>query len=79
MNLLYHIKIRTLSGKKYSEAKDIVQKRYKELTADENDNCSKEIAKVKANKDFTDEEKGKEIAVIRQHYAILTRENFRKR
>ena len=65
---------RTLSGKKYSEAKDIVQKRYEELTADENDNCSKEIAKVKANKDFTDEEKGKEIAVIRQHYAILTKE-----
>ena len=65
---------RTLSGKKYSEAKDIVQKRYEELTANENDNCSKEIAKIKANKDFTDEEKGKEIAVIRQHYAILTRE-----
>lgn len=65
---------RTLSGKKYSEAKDIVQKRYEELTADENDNCSKEIAKVKANKDFTDEEKGKEIAVIRQHYALLTKE-----
>lgn len=65
---------RTLSGKKYSEAKNIVQKRYEELTADENDNCSKEIAKVKANKDFTDEEKGKEIAAIRQHYALLTKE-----
>ena len=65
---------RTLSGKKYLEAKDIVQKRYEELVAEDNDSCSREIAKIKTNKDLTDEQKNEQIIVIKQQYGLLKKE-----
>ena len=70
---------KTLSGKKYSEAIDIVDKAYKEKTADIDDDCSKDIAKIKQNNKFTDAEKGREIAVIRQHYGVLKKEDTKEK